>query len=79
MKSIKESSFSFVEVGEFCKHCATNYKDCEIWSVDGNTLYEKVDNLNKINKSQYKYHEVLLWDVQDDTIILYIEDNALAF
>lgn len=78
-KSIKESSFSFVTVNDFCKHCATNYKHCEIWSVDGHHKYDEFDNLNKSNKSPYKYHEIMMWDVQNDTIILYIENNALAF
>ena len=78
-KSIKESSFSFVTVNDFCKHCATNYKHCEIWSVDGHHKYDEFDNLNKSNKSPYKYHEIMMWDVQNDTIILYIENNALTF
>lgn len=77
-KSIKESSFSFVTVSDFCKHCASNMP-CQIWSVDGHHKYDEVSNLNKVQKSSYKYHEVMMWDIQYGTIILYIENDALAF
>ena len=77
-ESIKESSFSFVSVSDFCKHCASNMP-CQIWSVDGHHKYDEVSNLNKVQKSSYKYHEVMMWDIQYGTIILYIENDALAF
>ena len=78
-KSIKESSFSFVTVSDFCKHCATNNIHCELWSNDGYTKYAEFENTNKIAKTQYWYHEIAMWDILKNGFILYLRDNDIIF
>jgi hypothetical protein len=78
-KSIKESKTNYLTVEEFCNLCAKIFIHYEIWSFDGHNRYEESYDLSKIKSCPYKKYDVLMWDVQNDVVILYIENNAIPF
>lgn len=78
-KSIKESKTNYLTVEEFCNLCAKIFIHYEIWSFDGHNRYEESYDLSRIKSCPYKKYDVLMWDVQNDVLILYIENNAIPF
>lgn len=76
-KSIKESKTNYLTVEEFCNLCAKIFIHYEIWSFDGHNRYEESYDLSRIKSCPYKKYDVLMWDVQNDVLILYIENNAI--
>lgn len=77
-KSIIESKKDTLTVENLCTHNARVYDLVEIWDIEGHHMYDSF-KIDDAKKSPYKFHEVDLWDWQQDRLVIYIENNAIPF